>query len=44
MVELLKEYYGFEEENIKILIDTDDSYESPTGSNIKACISKWTAS
>lgn len=44
MVELLKEYYGFEEENIKILIDTDDSYESPTGSNIKKALKEFVQS
>ena len=41
MVELLKEYHGFEEVSISILIDTDDSYDKPTGATIKACTSLW---
>ena len=41
MVELLKEYHGFEEVSINILIDTDDSYDKPTGATIKACTSLW---
>eukprot|EP00191_Tetraselmis_sp_GSL018_P008705 CAMPEP_0177600898 /NCGR_PEP_ID=MMETSP0419_2-20121207/13927_1 /TAXON_ID=582737 /ORGANISM="Tetraselmis sp., Strain GSL018" /LENGTH=390 /DNA_ID=CAMNT_0019094039 /DNA_START=85 /DNA_END=1254 /DNA_ORIENTATION=- len=35
MKSMLVETFGFEEDDITILIDTDDSYESPTGSNIK---------
>eukprot|EP00798_Chlamydomonas_sp_ICE-L_P023066 gene23066-30255_t len=32
---LLIEIYGFEEDNMVILVDTDDSYTKPTGANIK---------
>lgn len=35
MYKCLVERYGFEEENIRVLIDTDDSYPQPTGVNIR---------
>eukprot|EP01025_Chloroclados_australasicus_P066400 TRINITY_DN9149_c2_g1_i1.p1 TRINITY_DN9149_c2_g1~~TRINITY_DN9149_c2_g1_i1.p1 ORF type:complete len:403 (-),score=48.30 TRINITY_DN9149_c2_g1_i1:436-1527(-) len=35
MKNLLTTDFGFEEQNITVLIDTDESYEQPTGGNIK---------
>lgn len=32
------ERYGFDEENITVLIDTDDSYPQPTGKNIRRAL------
>eukprot|EP00803_Ostreobium_quekettii_P009985 evm.model.scf_4042.2 EVM.evm.TU.scf_4042.2 scf_4042:4871-9058(-) len=32
---ILEECYGFDPDNIKVLIDTDDDYPKPTGKNIK---------
>eukprot|EP01023_Acetabularia_acetabulum_P068888 TRINITY_DN9846_c0_g2_i5.p1 TRINITY_DN9846_c0_g2~~TRINITY_DN9846_c0_g2_i5.p1 ORF type:complete len:290 (+),score=75.70 TRINITY_DN9846_c0_g2_i5:196-1065(+) len=40
MKSLLMEDFGFEEDNFTVLIDTDDSYEQPTGGHIKANLSK----
>jgi hypothetical protein len=34
----LIEIYGFEDENITVLIDTDDSYTQPTGRNIRTAL------
>lgn len=41
--EILTDFYGFEPENIKLLIDTDDEYEQPTGKNIKSNLKKLVA-
>ncbi|XP_022734348.1 metacaspase-4-like [Durio zibethinus] len=38
MQKCLIERYGFSEEDIKILIDTDDSYTQPTGKNIRRAL------
>lgn len=35
MYKCLIERYGFNKENIIVLIDTDDRYSQPTGNNIK---------
>lgn len=35
MKKLLQEIYGFQEDDFTLLIDTDTSYEQPTGRNIK---------
>ena len=32
---ILEEFYGFDPANIQVLIDTDPTYERPTGKNIK---------
>ncbi|KAJ8904728.1 hypothetical protein NDN08_001246 [Rhodosorus marinus] len=34
----LTEYKGFSDDDITVLIDTDDSYTSPTGANIKSAL------
>eukprot|EP00189_Rhodosorus_marinus_P013522 CAMPEP_0184747214 /NCGR_PEP_ID=MMETSP0315-20130426/9549_1 /TAXON_ID=101924 /ORGANISM="Rhodosorus marinus, Strain UTEX LB 2760" /LENGTH=386 /DNA_ID=CAMNT_0027219991 /DNA_START=82 /DNA_END=1242 /DNA_ORIENTATION=+ len=34
----LTEYKGFSDDDITVLIDTDDSYTSPTGGNIKSAL------
>ncbi|XVF80672.1 hypothetical protein PTKIN_Ptkin15bG0093300 [Pterospermum kingtungense] len=39
MYKCLIERYGFSEEDIKVLIDTDDSYTQPTGKNIRRALS-----
>ncbi|XWS10467.1 hypothetical protein CRYUN_Cryun39dG0082300 [Craigia yunnanensis] len=39
MYKCLTERYGFSEEDINILIDTDDSYNQPTGKNIRRALS-----
>lgn len=36
--------YGFAEEDIVVLIDTDDSYPQPTGANVRRAISNLIAS
>jgi hypothetical protein len=33
---MLTKYYGFAEEDITVMIDTDDAYTKPTGANMKA--------
>jgi uncharacterized caspase-like protein len=33
--EILTTYYGFPQQNVRILIDTDPSKEQPTGVNVK---------
>ncbi|KAL3820881.1 hypothetical protein ACJIZ3_006786 [Penstemon smallii] len=38
MYNCLVERYGFSEEDITMLIDTDDSYTQPTGRNIRAAL------
>lgn len=38
MYKCLVERYGFEEENIRVLIDTDDSYPQPTGANVRRAL------
>ncbi|XVE74239.1 hypothetical protein DITRI_Ditri12bG0000900 [Diplodiscus trichospermus] len=38
MYKCLTERYGFSSEDIKILIDTDDSYTQPTGKNIRRAL------
>ncbi|XP_050370605.1 metacaspase-4 [Argentina anserina] len=38
MYACLVDRYGFSERNIKVLIDTDDSYTQPTGRNIRKAI------
>ncbi|KAG6557867.1 hypothetical protein Mapa_000635 [Marchantia paleacea] len=43
MYNLLLEKYGFEEENIKLMTDTDDDNDMPTGANIKAWLKKFVA-
>ncbi|KAJ6357405.1 hypothetical protein OIU78_005291, partial [Salix suchowensis] len=35
MYRCLVDRYGFSEDNITILIDTDDSYTQPTGKNVR---------
>ncbi|KAI4333251.1 hypothetical protein L6164_018084 [Bauhinia variegata] len=39
MHECLIQRYGFSEEDITVLIDTDDSYTQPTGKNIRSALS-----
>ncbi|OVA03142.1 Peptidase C14 [Macleaya cordata] len=39
MYQCLIERYGFAEEDITVLIDTDDSYTQPTGKNIRKALS-----
>ncbi|KAL6975032.1 Metacaspase-5 [Sarracenia purpurea var. burkii] len=39
MYQCLVERYGFSEDDITVLIDTDDSYTQPTGRNIRRAIS-----
>ncbi|XP_057509553.1 metacaspase-4-like [Actinidia eriantha] len=39
MYSCLVERYGFREEDITVLIDTDDSYTQPTGHNIRKALS-----
>lgn len=39
MYNCLLERYGFSEEDITVLIDTDDSYTQPTGRNIRRALS-----
>ncbi|KAL0328682.1 UNVERIFIED_CONTAM: Metacaspase-5 [Sesamum calycinum] len=38
MHESLVERYGFDKDDITVLIDTDDSYTEPTGRNIRAAL------
>ncbi|CAO2823165.1 unnamed protein product [Amaranthus hypochondriacus] len=38
MRQCLLERYGFDEQDITILIDTDDSYDQPTGKNIRRAL------
>ncbi|KAL8469322.1 hypothetical protein ACS0TY_032231 [Phlomoides rotata] len=38
MYKCLVERYGFSDEDITVLIDTDDSYKQPTGHNIRAAL------
>uniref|UniRef100_A0A0D6QVM8 Peptidase C14 caspase domain-containing protein n=1 Tax=Araucaria cunninghamii TaxID=56994 RepID=A0A0D6QVM8_ARACU len=38
MYRSLVDRFGFEPENIKVLIDTDDKYTEPTGANIKRAL------
>ncbi|WOL15177.1 hypothetical protein Cni_G23958 [Canna indica] len=40
----LVERYGFADDNITILIDTDDSYTKPTGANIRRALARLVAS
>ncbi|KAL0443102.1 UNVERIFIED_CONTAM: Metacaspase-4 [Sesamum latifolium] len=40
----LVERYGFSEEDITVLIDTDDSYTQPTGRNIRAALADLVSS
>lgn len=35
MASMIKEYFGFEDDNIKMMLDTDKSTVKPTGKNIK---------
>ncbi|KAL0310828.1 UNVERIFIED_CONTAM: Metacaspase-7 [Sesamum angustifolium] len=35
---ILVERYGFDKDDITVLIDTDDSYTEPTGRNIRAAL------
>ncbi|XP_057765222.1 metacaspase-4 [Salvia miltiorrhiza] len=39
MHDCLIDRYGFSEDDITVLIDTDDSYKQPTGHNIRAALS-----
>ncbi|XP_010537827.1 PREDICTED: metacaspase-5-like [Tarenaya hassleriana] len=39
MHKCLVDLYGFPEENITVLIDTDDSYTKPTGRNVRRALS-----
>ncbi|KAL1559923.1 Metacaspase-4 [Salvia divinorum] len=39
MYSCLVDRYGFSEDDITVLIDTDDSYKQPTGHNIRAALS-----
>lgn len=43
MYNLLLEKYGFEEENIKLMTDTEDDNDMPTGANIKTWLKKFIA-
>lgn len=38
MYQCLVDRYGFSEDNITILIDTDDSYTQPTGRNVRQAL------
>ena len=38
MYKFLIECYVFEEENIRVIIDTDDSYPQPTGANVRRAL------
>ncbi|KAF4393480.1 hypothetical protein F8388_023284 [Cannabis sativa] len=40
MYTCLIDRYGFSEDDITVLIDTDDSYTQPTGKNIRAALSR----
>ncbi|XP_065852638.1 metacaspase-4-like [Euphorbia lathyris] len=40
MYKCLIDRYGFREDDINVLIDTDDSYTQPTGKNIRRALSK----
>ncbi|KAJ7949027.1 Metacaspase [Quillaja saponaria] len=40
MYKCLLDRYGFSEEDITVLIDTDNSYRQPTGKNIRSSLSK----
>ncbi|KAM7269532.1 hypothetical protein ACFE04_025029 [Oxalis oulophora] len=40
MYNSLVQIYGFNEDDITVLIDTDDSYEQPTGKNIRQALNK----
>ncbi|GMH36197.1 hypothetical protein BSKO_04065 [Bryopsis sp. KO-2023] len=40
---VLTELYGFEEDSFTVLIDTDETYEQPTGKNIKARLGELVA-
>ena len=42
-VPILRDIYGFQEEDIEIMIDTDDTYTRPTGKNIKDALRKYVA-
>ncbi|KAL0353360.1 UNVERIFIED_CONTAM: Metacaspase-4 [Sesamum angustifolium] len=44
MYACLVERYGFSEEDITVLIDTDDSYTQPTGRNIRAALADLVSS
>lgn len=44
MRQCLVDRYGFDDENITVLIDTDDSYDKPTGKNIRAALSSLISS
>ncbi|XVE99024.1 hypothetical protein REPUB_Repub03eG0160900 [Reevesia pubescens] len=44
MYKCLTERYGFSEENITILIDTDESYTQPTGRNIRRALNDLVSS
>jgi hypothetical protein len=38
MYQCLVDRYGFSEDNVTILIDTDDSYTQPTGRNVRQAL------
>lgn len=42
-IPILRDIYGFQEEDIEIMIDTDDTYTRPTGKNIKEALRKYVA-
>ncbi|GMI85162.1 metacaspase 2d, metacaspase 4 [Hibiscus trionum] len=44
MYNCLAQRYGFSDEDIKVLIDTDDSYHQPTGKNIRAALNDLVSS
>ncbi|GAA0145289.1 hypothetical protein Leryth_010182 [Lithospermum erythrorhizon] len=39
MYKCLVERYGFSEDDISVLVDTDESYEQPTGKNVRRALS-----
>ena len=38
MYKLLVDRFGFSEDDIKVLVDTDDNYPQPTGANIRQAL------
>ncbi|KAE8706589.1 Metacaspase-4 [Hibiscus syriacus] len=44
MYNCLIQRYGFSDEDIKVLIDTDDSYDQPTGKNIRRALTELVSS
>ena len=37
MQQLLQAHFGFEPDNVELMLDTDSSTHSPTGKNVKVC-------